>query len=380
MSELLVRSIDWREWPKRAPEWERVLAASGCSSFFLSSLWIETWLSVYGEDLNPELVFFEDGGETAGCCLLVRRRQWVKGIPLRRIYLNCAGEDEADSTCIEYNALVARSSLQKQVAEALVGYLRRSKWDELLLDGIVEQEGLAALESSFDHVEASARPSYFVSLERLRREGKEFDSVLSSNTRQQIRRSMKLFEQSLGSPCTVAECATLEDALQFFGQLVELHQSSWRSRGQPGVFGSRKFRQFHETLIRSGFPAGRIQILRVGSGATPIGVLYNFVYDGRVYFYQSGTRQEKDNKLKPGMTTHYLAIRHCLAQEALKEYDFLAADSQYKRSLTNESRTLRWVIARRKTGPVRVFDWMRKGKRKVASLLDKKRRPSHEGS
>jgi CelD/BcsL family acetyltransferase involved in cellulose biosynthesis len=77
------------------------------------------------------------------------------------------------------------------------------------------------------------------------------------------------------------------------------------------------------------FPRGAIQVLR----AEGVGVLYNFVDRGRVYFYQSGFHYSPDNRLKPGLVMHYLAVEHCLSNPELAEYDFLAGDSQYKRSL-----------------------------------------------
>ena len=44
-----------------------------------------------------------------------------------------------------------------------------------------------------------------------------------------------------------------------------------------------------------------------------------------------------------GMLTHALAIEH-YRQRAMREYDFLAGDARYKRSLANSSRDLHWTV------------------------------------
>jgi CelD/BcsL family acetyltransferase involved in cellulose biosynthesis len=208
-----------------------------------------------------------------------------------------------------------------------------------------------------------------VDLERLRSEGKDFDLVLSSNTRQQIRRSMRHYERLLGSPSRLQPAQTVTEALKYLYQLADLHQNSWKTRGRPGVFGSRKFIRFHEKLIRTCFPLGGIQLLRLQVGTEVVGILYSFTHSGRVYFYQSGFRYEDDNRFKPGLVAHYMAVQHCLAGETLKEYRFLAGDSRYKRSLSSDCQRLRWTIVRRPTRRGRLLLLGRRMKRSVGWLL-----------
>ena len=76
--------------------------------FFLSDGWVSTWLEVYGEELTPKILFFQQDldAQVVGACLLIRSVFWQGFIPVRRVYLNCAGESEGDSTCIEYNRLL----------------------------------------------------------------------------------------------------------------------------------------------------------------------------------------------------------------------------------------------------------------------------------
>ena len=81
-------------------------------------------------------------------------------------------------------------------------------------------------------------------------------------------------------------------------ELAQLHQNRWTGRGKPGVFASSRFIAFHRDLVARAFPSGGVQLLRIRAGAMVIGLLYNFIYKGRVYFYQGGLRFSDDNRLK----------------------------------------------------------------------------------
>ena len=367
MESVLIRRLPWREWPSYSSAWGELLSSSRHSSFFLSPIWIQTWLGTFGVGLSPELLFFESGQRFVGCCLISRSINWSKGIPLRCLHFNCAGENEADSTCIEYNALIALPEFEEAVASALARHLRQFGWDQLILSGIAEQPALESLAVTLGKPETSRRPSYFVNLERLRREGNPFSQQLSSNTRQQIRRSKKLYEQT--APCVLHAAATLDEALLYLADLGELHQKAWQDRNRPGVFSSPRFVAFHQELIRAAFPHGQVHLLRLEAGSQTIAVLYNFCYQGRVYFYQSGFLYSKDNRLKPGLLAHNLAIEHYLDQKGVSEYDFLAGDAQYKRSLSTDSRHLLWTTVWRSTAPAVLFRALRRTKRGFARLF-----------
>jgi CelD/BcsL family acetyltransferase involved in cellulose biosynthesis len=64
-------------------------------------------------------------------------------------------------------------------------------------------------------------------------------------------------------------------------------------------------------------------------------------------FYQSGLEPSSDNKVKPGLVAHALAITECAAA-GLREYDFLAGDSQYKKSLSTARRPIIWQVFQRR--------------------------------
>ena len=130
---------------------------------------------------------------------------------------------------------------------------------------------------------------------------------------------------------------------------------------------------FHAGLVRvyagkqNGASDFAIDLVRVRFGGTTVGILYNLRVRGRTSFYQSGLAYTADNKLKPGLVTHALAIQHYLDGDAT-EYDFLAGDPEalrYKESLASGQRPLVWEELFFPSLKVRVIETLRSVRQQV---------------
>jgi Acetyltransferase (GNAT) domain len=376
MTDLSIRTFSWREWSGIAPDWERIHSSSPDASFFLSRAWVDCWLATFGEQLNPEVLEFAKDGRVVGCCILVWRTQWVRGIPLRRVYLNCAGEDESDCTSIEFNSLLSLPGLSESAANALAIFLKTRHWDELLLPGFIGQEAATvSLAKSVGCSEVQEIPAPFIDFTPIREKGGDFLEVLGPKTRKHIRRTQRAYEETNGA-CTAHIARNVDESLEMLRQLTELHQARWAARGAVGSFSSEKFTLFHERLIRQAFD--RTLLFRLQAGHKTVGLLYCFVDKGWVYHYQSGFCYSLDAPMSPGLLTLCHLIKLCLERKDLEGFDFMAGDSQYKRSLAPSSshRSLRWVIIRRQTVPNLVFLSLRRLKRKYVQVMRRNRQPS----
>jgi CelD/BcsL family acetyltransferase involved in cellulose biosynthesis len=324
-------------------------------------------MAAFGAILQPRIVVFHDAvsATTVGMCLLSSRTERRGPFAVRRVYLNTAGEDPADETVIEYNALLCLEGWEAEIAAALRQHLDRSAWDEFAANGMAEGPSLRALTSAaFPDSCANLTKvhSHYVDLARLGPLADNYLAGLSRNTREQIRRSCRIYGQQ--GPLEVQAAASLPEALTMLDELAQLHQASWTARGKPGVFASKRFTAFHRDLIERVFPKGCVQLLRVRAGSALIGLLYNFVHAGRVYSYQSGLRFSDDNRLKPGLVAHVAAIRYC-REAGLREYDFLAGEDRYKQSLSTDTRALTWLVFERPTLKMRAMRLLRGLKRRI---------------
>ncbi len=350
------------DWSRIASDWEHLSLQSG-ASFFLSNAWVETWLEIFGEQLDPEILLFKREGQAVGACLLVRRLFWRKFVPLRRVFLNCTGEDEADSTYVEYNRLMCLPGHEDAVAQALREHLQQGAWDELLLAGLELGHATESLQHGAYRLESTQELCWYIDLAALRNSNASYDSAISANSRQQIRRSIRLSEETFGV-LSLQQAGSEAEAIQLFEKLVELHQQSWKARDKGGAFASEKFLRFHRRLIQRSFASGGVHLLGVTAGTHVIGVLYSFFYRNRIYFYQSGFAYQEEKHEKPGLVTHFLAIKHYMDRPDVLEYDFLAGDSQYKRSLAKASRTLDWIVVQQPTWRVKLVEALRALKRR----------------
>src|SRR6478736_5083693 len=101
--------------------------------------------------------------------------------------------------------------------------------------------------SGFHFREVQRKPSWRIDLAAIRAAGKHHLDCLSANTRQQIRRSMRLYEKR--GRLDIARARDVPEALSFLDGLTALHQSYWIGRGEPGGFSYPFFENFQRRLI-----------------------------------------------------------------------------------------------------------------------------------
>lgn len=313
--------------------------------YFLSWGWMSTWLKslpprngvrlivgFLGEE--PVLAFF------AG----ISRKKWGKLFRSRAISLNTTGIPFFDKIYLEYNTVLIRPGLDINIRQ-LLHALDDIPWDEFYLPGLstqfVERFGdLWNNSEKFNMVLEQKSAASYVNLEQVREAEMDYLRFLSANKRSQIRRSIKEYEKD--GKIEIREAKTPQEALEFLERLALLHEEEWQERGIEGAFSNNYFFQFHRDLVFGRFPHGEIQILRIASPKTELGYLYNFIYNNRVYFYQSGLNYLPGNLYRPGLVSHYFSILYN-AESGKSVYDFMAGEADYKTSLATGSEDVYWV-------------------------------------
>lgn len=312
-------------------------------SLFQSWEWMECWLRVLPDTVEPFVLTAFRSETPCGVAIICRQNRRRHGWLLSRgLFLNETGVQNLDALTIEYNGLLCRKEEAPDLTLEALSYLKSelSGWDEFTFSGI-DIPTYTAFQNTEYLVNVVARlPCNYVDLSAIRDKGTGYIDCLSRNTRSQIRRALRRYEERGDVEISVA--GTVEQALDYFEEMRVLHQDYWVSRGQPGAFANPIFGDFHSGFIKANFAAGLIEMLQITAAETTLGYLYNIVHEGRVYNYQSGFNYEADGSMKPGLVAHYVAIERSL-QNGAAIYDFMAGDAQQKRSLGTDSQELIWA-------------------------------------
>ncbi len=379
-------------------EWRELLSRAD-HSFFLSWTWIGTWLSSLPAADRPRLMRSRCDGRTVGLALLSSRQVTRHGfIRSHGVHLNSTGHSDLDDITIEYNALLIDKAVHDSVQSAMLQHLMTevSAWDECHLPGMTHVAHQLKVAPG-TRLRQRTSTTFQVDLERLGSEsqatsnaleeapavgdskeasqgankGNHKDNnkdiegyleLLGQKPRYHVRRSLRQY--ALLGPLKLEAAQTQAQAHAFMAELQTLHSAYWASKGRSGAFLNSYVVSFHSQLIDAAFARDEVQLLRLSAGDKVISCMYNFVYQGKVYHYQSGINYTLfDGQDSPGLVSHAMAVSFNAAA-GHRVYDFMAGDQQYKRSLCTDTGELHWLVLQRDRLKFNVEDLLRRAKRR----------------
>jgi CelD/BcsL family acetyltransferase involved in cellulose biosynthesis len=315
--------------------WQDLERRSDCS-FFQSWSW--TGCLAAERFTDPLLVEATEAGRTVALALFNRVRRTIGPA---RLFLGEAGDPVLDCPYIEDNGVLTEAGREDELTEACLRAVAASH--VLVLSGIGDtvMQAVRRVSGTIRLRKVSVAP--FVDLAALRRTKGDYLAARSANTRQQVRRSDRFFAAT--GALTAERAETLASAHATLDLLAVLHQKSWLARGRSGSFAIPFFARFHHALIDAAFGHGQVELTTVGNATAVLGVLYNFSFRRRLLAYQSGFDYAAAGMHgKAGLTCHHAGIQDAMARD-FGVYEFLAGDTQYKRSLADGSKPQYWVEA-----------------------------------
>jgi len=341
------------------------------SSFFLSWIWIGAWLESLPSSIKLSLLQVERNGIPIGLGILSSRKIKRHGfLRSRALYLHDTGDPLLDEITVEHNGFLAERGSEGIVPQASIEFLlsKHHHWDEIFLDGL-RQTGMPSVPKMVSARLRTLKRSacHVVDLEGLRSAGGDYLSQLGKNSRYSIRRSMRSYEKH--GVLQLVEAESAMQAHEFMNRLQYFHQRYWQQKGQQGSFANPFFNSFHHRLIDDGFKQGAIQMLKITAGDSEIGYLYNFAHRGRVYNYQSGFNYDQIGPHdRPGLVSHTKAVEHNMSK-GFTIYDFMAGDSDYKKSLGTAVEQMTWEVIQKNQLKFRIEDALRTVKQRVLRIL-----------
>jgi hypothetical protein len=298
--------------------------------FFLTWSWISCWLETYSPDLIIISARYEDQIVAIGLFTYVTKIR--HGIVRSHQYrLHQMGDPLLDQIWMEYNDFICVDTYRVAAVNACIQALQQNddNWDEIILSMVTAtRAGEIQKAISGCHI-LLTNPCYSKNLDNIKGDNLQYLDTLNSNTRYQIRRSIRLYQQLHGEiKFKVAQDA--DEALAFFHEAGEYHKLRWEDSG----FKNKQFILFHENLIKNSAKDNSVDLMKITSGDTTVAILYFHLVGRDVYFYLQGIKYESNQKLKPGLVAHALATQYYM-DKGMRKYDYMGGYSQYKCQLSN---------------------------------------------
>lgn len=343
-----------------ATEWKALLERSSTNELSVHPDWMLPWWDVFGESGKRTLrvlAFYtgtspgtsQDGVLVGLVPLLGRPNVYRPGIRFKRLEVLASGEDEADESCSDYLGLIAEKGREREVVAAFASALGSNvlgAWDELVIPAMNGDSPVPAMLK-----EELERNGLLVSLEEkdtspyvaLPKTWDEYLGLLKQSKRGQLRKSLRAMDKWAGGSPVIERVTSLDQLEKGKDILLALHKERWAAGGAggigEGVFSSKKYRAFQDTLMPRLLEAGILDLGWMSVKGQPVTAFYNFRYDGRVLHYQAGRKLDIPDEVRPGVTMHALLIKDAI-ESGMREYDFLAGASQYKMALATATRPL----------------------------------------
>jgi CelD/BcsL family acetyltransferase involved in cellulose biosynthesis len=316
--------------------WDQLLAESDQRVFFLNWSWNRLWWRTYAP---PESRLFllacrDAEGNLLGLAPFYwQQRRWA-GVPHIRD-LNFLGTGAGIKTS-EHLDVFARRGFERACAEAFAAFLlQRSDWDRLWLWNIPEQSkvlphlqrglGAAARTSLCDQFYYTATDVDWETIKR------GWSGQISHNLERQMKKLYKDYAVKFHRVKTPAE---LEPVLDEF---VRLHQMRWTAKGESGSFAYPKFEAFLRTAIRQALAEDRLGFWSLELQGQCVATLLTFIDNGVAHYFQGGF-DINYAKYSLGSVMIAQCIQDCIADPAIREFDFMGGGAVYKDSWTKNTR------------------------------------------
>ncbi len=321
-------------------------------SFFLSWKWIGNWLKLLNTNDNIRLLSASKNNQLVALGIFVERDITRNGcIKAKQWLLHRTGNECIDQIWIENNNFLIQAQDKKVIEQAIWRYLttHQQQVDEFILN-VAKAPELTELSSSANQYQLllsnnelghNLELSKYFTID-------DYLNSLSKNTRQQIKRSLKLLAATGEIKFQLQTDSQAQ--LKLLEQTQKWHIAKWINTDTPSGFTNPIFIDFHRLLINTDHHSAKTLISQLTLNNEILGSCYYFQQGDKVYFYLSCLKPANNNRIKLGLIMHYLMVEWLITNNhTISEYDFLAGDARYKRSLANKNDSYTKITIQKQT-------------------------------
>lgn len=356
-------------------EWEDILNSSASASIVQSCSWMHTWWDIYGPERKLFVVCGYKGGELIGIAPLSIGKEgtkYFKIIKFQTANLLGSGNTRARGVLSDYLDFIIKTGFEDEFIDGFLKFIKNENgWDEIILEHISEKSLLPGIcrkyadKYNLNYSVTDERPCVLI---KLPNSWDAFLKGLSSSTRYKINRGRKELNKIGGEYRVIKSESELSDAFQ---HLERLHQYRWNTKGMPGSFSSPEWRKFHKHLMKLLLPKGELKLSFIEIDNEPVAANYNFSYNDKIHFFQSGLIPHENKHIRLGLLLHSFCIEEAI-QEKYKEYDFLSVGASgpgYKSMWGNHTRMLKTIRISKKSNKEAVYSLFKLSKVQIKKII-----------
>lgn len=319
-------------------DWNSFLDQCECSSVFMTWEYLSNWWKAYGHrfQLHTVLIHDAESNELIGVApLMIGRGHTYPRKAFRHLtFLGGLGDSLA-----EYQDFIIRPGKEDQFFSILMNHLfaEEKKWDVISFPLIDESSStLIHLVEEFPKlgthvVQLSSRPSPHITLPPT---WQDFISSKSKNFKKQFNNHWnRLHKKHELEWLDAGKDIDVQEALEI---VSDLNKERWGEKGD--TFKSEEFNTFHHSLAESFAAKGWLYLRLLKVDGKFAAARYDFLYGNKLWNYQNGWLPELSH-LSLGKMMIGDCVKWCIDQ-GIREYDFLAGDTDYKKSWSTASRQL----------------------------------------
>jgi len=331
--------------------WNAVYDADPEAQIFLSWKWLSGWLAHIEGPWFILAAKASDGADAPYVAFFPLRLQTAieKSDVLNEVKM--AGNFSAD-----YTGIVCAPDAESKVIPAFARHIKQMNWARLNLENVRMSERRFRLllayfpKANFQVTEVNrvgkldGIDNSLCPYATLPTDWNSYLESLSTNTRQKIRRLLKLVDAEGEYRITVSTPETFGQDLK---TLLRFWEIKWRPR--KGDLTDGLVRSNSIMLTRS-FQSGLVFLPTFWQGDRPVAALATLMDPRKrtFSFYITG-RDETFDGPPPGIILHAFSIRHAI-ENGFSEYDFLRGNEPYKYSYRCGERKIRCTVVETRNG------------------------------
>jgi CelD/BcsL family acetyltransferase involved in cellulose biosynthesis len=314
-------------------KWNQLLEQSPDPNIFLTWEWLYTWWEFYSSRYQLYILLVLDQNDNPLGIVPLCSTYFS---PLKLNTLKFLGTEEV---CPDHLDFISKKGEEEKLIQIFLQYLESNSTEWDLIDLTDLREDSLSLPFILNWVKGKNYPyisehwtvcPYAV----LSNNWELFLNGLSANARKDIRRQLRLFEESKDVRHSIVK--NKNEVRPAREKLFHLHTKRWTSLGEEGVFQRERFNQFHQKISEVFFGKGWLLLSSLSTTHRNIAIHYDYQFSNKIYAYQSGFDPEWEN-FSAGTVSLALIIRQAISR-GIKEFDFLRGDAPYKYKWTDKER------------------------------------------